>query len=78
LASQLTDPFSEPSCGGREASPDTCTLSDMSPSLIVADCPECRGIRTVILGVCDVCFAEFGENHDPEPWHDGPRLARTA
>jgi hypothetical protein len=50
----------------------------MSPSLIVADCPECRGIRTVILGVCDVCFAEFGENHDPEPWHDGPRLARIA
>lgn len=58
-------------------SPETCTLSAMSPSLIVADCPECRGIRTVILGVCDVCFAEFGENHDPGPWHDGPRLART-
>ena len=68
---------SDTAAAGR-ASPETCTLSVMSPSLIVADCPECRGIRTVILGVCDVCFAEFSENHDPEPWHDGPRLARTA
>jgi hypothetical protein len=27
----------------------------------LADCPECRGIRTVIMDVCYVCFAEFGE-----------------
>ena len=31
----------------------------MSPSLIVADCPECRGAGTVFLGRCEVCFAEF-------------------
>jgi hypothetical protein len=27
----------------------------------LADCPECRGVRTVIMDVCYVCFAEFGE-----------------
>ncbi len=25
------------------------------------DCPECRAKGTVLFGVCDVCFAEFGE-----------------
>jgi hypothetical protein len=28
---------------------------------IVSNCPECRGIRTVFFGVCDVCFAELDE-----------------
>jgi hypothetical protein len=37
----------------------------MSPSMVVADCPECRGVGTVILGTCQVCFAEFYEDdHD--------------
>jgi hypothetical protein len=31
----------------------------MSPSLVVADCPECRAVGTVILGTCEVCFAEY-------------------
>jgi hypothetical protein len=44
----------------------------MSPSLTVANCPECRGVRTVIMGVCDVCFAESAENDDPDPSGDGP------
>jgi hypothetical protein len=34
----------------------------MSPSLVVADCPRCRAIGTVILGTCEVCFAEFNED----------------
>jgi hypothetical protein len=25
------------------------------------DCPECRGVRTVVQDVCYVCFAELGE-----------------
>ena len=28
------------------------------------DCPECRSKRSVLLGVCEVCFADFGER-DP-------------
>jgi hypothetical protein len=36
----------------------------MSPSLVVADCPECRGVGTVILGTCEVCFAEFFEGDE--------------
>ena len=34
-------------------------LLAVSPSLTVADCPECRGISTVIFGTCSACFAEF-------------------
>jgi hypothetical protein len=34
---------------------------------IVADCPECRGVRTVFFGICDVCFAELDEWQMPEP-----------
>jgi len=49
----------------------------MSPSLLVADCPECCGVRTVILGVCEVCFAEFGENREAEPSYEGSELAPT-
>ncbi|HEX2424999.1 MAG TPA: hypothetical protein VHM47_03860 [Actinomycetota bacterium] len=33
----------------------------MDPAYVLADCPECRGIRTVVMDVCYVCFAEFGE-----------------
>jgi hypothetical protein len=53
----------------------------MSPSMIVADCPECRGVNTVIFGTCGVCFAEFFEDEDLQTWRDqlpslvGPRLA---
>ena len=32
--------------------------------MVVADCPECRGRATVILGTCQLCFAEFYED-DP-------------
>ena len=43
----------------------------VSPSLTVADCPECRGNRTVILGTCGVCFAEFfDDDESPQPWRD--------
>ena len=38
----------------------------MSTSLIVADCPECRAVGTVILGTCSVCFAEFVEGEDDD------------
>lgn len=34
----------------------------------VADCPECRGAKTVILGVCTVCFAEFDDEHTQPEW----------
>jgi hypothetical protein len=40
------------------------SLLPVSPSLTVADCPECRGISTVIFGTCGVCFAEFFEDDD--------------
>jgi hypothetical protein len=33
----------------------------MDSAYVPADCPECRGIRTVVMDVCYVCFAEFGE-----------------
>ena len=36
------------------------------------DCPECRGVRTVILDVCSVCFAEFGEGRAPDAEDDLP------
>jgi hypothetical protein len=39
----------------------------MSPSLVLADCPECRGIQTVVLGSCRACFAEFGHREELEP-----------
>lgn len=43
----------------------------VSPSLTVADCPECRGISTVIFGTCGACFAEFFEDDDDlRPWRD--------
>jgi hypothetical protein len=45
-------------CHGRELASFA-----MSPSMVVADCPECRGMGTVILGTCGVCFAEFYEDH---------------
>jgi hypothetical protein len=48
----------------RRVSPKAGSVRVVSPSLTVADCPECRGVRTVILGICEVCFAEFIE--DPE------------
>jgi hypothetical protein len=32
----------------------------------LADCPECRGVRTVIMDVCYVCFAELAERSDDE------------
>jgi len=43
----------------------------VTPSLTVADCPQCRGISTVIFGTCAVCFAEFFEDDDyPQPWRE--------
>ena len=33
---------------------------------VIADCPACRGVRTVFFGVCSVCFAEFDEWHDSQ------------
>jgi hypothetical protein len=38
----------------------------MEPVYVLADCPECRGVRTVIMDVCYVCFAEFGERAGDE------------
>jgi hypothetical protein len=34
----------------------------MSPSLVVADCPECRAVGSVLFGTCEVCFSEFSED----------------
>jgi hypothetical protein len=31
------------------------------------DCPECRSTRSVLLGVCEVCFADFGERDESAP-----------
>jgi hypothetical protein len=31
------------------------------------DCPECRSARSVLLGVCEVCFADFGERDESAP-----------
>jgi hypothetical protein len=28
------------------------------------DCPECESTRSVLLGVCEVCFADFGERNE--------------
>ena len=36
----------------------------MDRAYVLRDCPECHGVRTVILDVCYVCFAEFGEGRD--------------
>jgi hypothetical protein len=30
----------------------------------VTDCPVCRAVRSVVLGVCSVCFAEFDDERD--------------
>jgi hypothetical protein len=38
----------------------------MESANALADCPECRGIRTVIMDVCYVCFAELGERAGDE------------
>lgn len=47
------------------------SLLPVSPSLTVADCPECRGISTVIFGTCSACFAEFFQDDDYlQPWRD--------
>lgn len=49
----------------------------MSPSLLVADCPECRGQGTVVLGtygVCMACFAEF-RDYDQTISRGGERAA---
>lgn len=55
------------------------TFSVVSPSLVVADCSECRGVRTVFFGTCEVCFAEFGElDDDPQPWRDRPPLSQPS
>ena len=43
----------------------------VSPSLVVEDCPECRGVGTIFLGSCELCFAEFGEADDLQPWRRG-------
>ena len=39
----------------------------MSQTLVVRDCPVCRGQGTVVLGtygVCIACFAEFGNQNE--------------
>ena len=41
----------------------------MSDSLVIVDCPACRGDRTVVLGtygMCVVCFAEFRADDEGE------------
>ena len=68
--------YAGPSRGAR-------SVAIMSPSVTVADCPECRGVNTVIFGTCGVCFAEFFEDDDDlQQWRDQlpsllgpPRLA---
>jgi hypothetical protein len=66
--------YAGPSRGAR-------SVAIMSPSVTVADCPECRGVNTVIFGTCG--FAEFFDDDDDlQPWRDQlpslvgpPRLA---
>lgn len=66
--------FTEPSRGGTRGGHLRLVASGgMSPSMTVADCPECRGVNTVIFGTCGVCFAEFFEDDDDlQPWRDQP------
>jgi hypothetical protein len=45
----------------------------METTYALRDCPECRGVRTVVLDVCYVCFAEFGERE----WQDQDDLAHA-
>jgi hypothetical protein len=40
------------------------------------DCPECRSTRSVLLGVCEVCFADFGERDHSAPALFVDRLLR--
>jgi hypothetical protein len=50
-------------------SPSTDSVRGMDP-LVVTDCPECCGPKTVILGLCAVCFAEFDEWHAEPAWSE--------
>jgi hypothetical protein len=45
----------------------------METTYVLRDCPECRGVRTVVQDVCYVCFAEFGERE----WHAEDDLAHA-
>ncbi len=47
----------------------------MDTAYALRDCPDCRGVRTVILDVCYVCFAEFGEERRSEGWWSVPTEA---
>ena len=42
------------------------------------DCPECRSTRSVLLGVCEVCFADFGERDESAPTLFVDRLLWTS
>jgi hypothetical protein len=60
-------------------------FGNMEVAYVLADCPECRGVRTVIMDVCSVCFAEFGERADerldeelaPQAETPGPKVTIT-
>ena len=49
----------------------------VSPLSTVADCPECRNAGSVIFGTCGVCFAEFFDEDDLQPWRDTSPLSWT-
>lgn len=42
---------------------------------MISDCPACCGIRTVFLGLCSVCDAEFDEWRDRDDAADVPHRA---
>jgi len=59
------------SCCGRipahRVSLGSISLPIVSASLVIGDCPKCRGRGTVVLGtypVCMACFAEFSEDDE--------------
>ena len=65
-------------CPGSRNPPGLASRS-MSPSLVVADCPECGGIQTVVLGSCCACLAEFGHRDELGPeGNEGDALSDRA
>ena len=56
----------------------TRALPVVRPSLMLADCPECRAIGSVIFGTCEVCFAEFDEDPYETIGHGGDETMRPS
>ena len=45
-------------------------------SAYASDCRECGSTRSVVLGMCDICFADFGERAAPAEPLERPSIPR--